>query len=59
MDPKIEKGVIQGSGLKLYSQVVIVGEGWVDLEQVLPLIKTARFCIFIDYRGHHRKGVAI
>jgi hypothetical protein len=20
---------------------------------------TARFCIFIDYRGRHRKGVAI
>jgi hypothetical protein len=20
---------------------------------------TARFCIFIDYRGHHRKGVPI
>jgi hypothetical protein len=22
-------------------------------------IGTAQFCIFIDYRGHHRKGVAI
>jgi hypothetical protein len=20
---------------------------------------TAQFCIFIDFRGHHRKGVAI
>ncbi len=31
----MEKGGSQDSGLELYDQLVKVGEGWLDLEQVL------------------------
>ncbi len=40
------------------SKVLLIAGGEAQVLEVELQNGTACFCIFIDYRGHHRKGVA-